>query len=100
MHKNGMGSSLSKQFLIHLKFRKGLFSLCLFRFLSHTRPYVSIHDICFLHSLLWIRCYLYMSPVTFSNVQGFFNNRRMGSEDRKSTRLNSSHVSIAYAVFC
>src|SRR5437868_11402924 len=25
--------------------------------------------------------------------------RRMG-EDRKSTRLNSSHVSISYAVFC
>src|SRR5207249_11526394 len=25
---------------------------------------------------------------------------RGGSEDRKSTRLNSSHVSISYAVFC
>src|SRR5699024_12251543 len=24
----------------------------------------------------------------------------MGTEDRKSTRLNSSHVSISYAVFC
>src|SRR5699024_11806871 len=29
-----------------------------------------------------------------SNVQGQF------SVDRKSTRLNSSHVSISYAVFC
>src|SRR5438067_10176051 len=26
--------------------------------------------------------------------------RRSGGEDRKSTRLNSSHVSISYAVFC
>src|SRR5699024_11538306 len=26
--------------------------------------------------------------------------RRRFSEDRKSTRLNSSHVSISYAVFC
>src|SRR5437868_9896299 len=26
--------------------------------------------------------------------------RRTGSADRKSTRLNSSHVSISYAVFC
>src|SRR6266487_6109661 len=26
--------------------------------------------------------------------------RRHGSEDRKSTRLNSSHPSISYAVFC
>src|SRR5690606_42022812 len=25
---------------------------------------------------------------------------RYGSEDRKSTRLNSSHVKISYAVFC
>src|SRR5271157_6363433 len=26
--------------------------------------------------------------------------RRGGGEDRKSTRLNSSHVRISYAVFC
>src|SRR5690349_23618814 len=26
--------------------------------------------------------------------------RRIGDEDRKSTRLNSSHVEISYAVFC
>src|SRR5207249_5605220 len=26
--------------------------------------------------------------------------RRVPDEDRKSTRLNSSHVSISYAVFC
>src|SRR5690625_6754684 len=26
--------------------------------------------------------------------------RRAGAEDRKSTRLNSSHVAISYAVFC
>src|SRR5699024_11665558 len=26
--------------------------------------------------------------------------RRRSEEDRKSTRLNSSHVSISYAVFC
>src|SRR5690606_40767804 len=25
---------------------------------------------------------------------------RLGSRDRKSTRLNSSHVKISYAVFC
>src|SRR5699024_11426021 len=26
--------------------------------------------------------------------------KRLGRRDRKSTRLNSSHVSISYAVFC
>src|SRR4051812_49992474 len=28
------------------------------------------------------------------------NSTRTGQEDRKSTRLNSSHMSISYAVFC
>src|SRR5699024_11450295 len=28
------------------------------------------------------------------------NNKKTNSTDRKSTRLNSSHVSISYAVFC
>src|SRR5215510_15343782 len=28
------------------------------------------------------------------------DNRRFGRGDRKSTRLNSSHVAISYAVFC
>src|SRR6266542_5947946 len=28
------------------------------------------------------------------------SSRRRGTEDRKSTRLNSSHGSISYAVFC
>src|SRR5437868_9645025 len=34
-----------------------------------------------------------------STVYTFFEDRE-GSLDRKSTRLNSSHVSISYAVFC
>src|SRR5215510_15724043 len=29
-----------------------------------------------------------------------FSGRRQGTADRKSTRLNSSHVAISYAVFC
>src|SRR5437667_1053164 len=28
------------------------------------------------------------------------DHRRGGAEDRKSTRLNSSHITISYAVFC
>src|SRR5699024_11583607 len=31
---------------------------------------------------------------------GDFVQRETGRKDRKSTRLNSSHVSISYAVFC
>src|SRR5699024_11473762 len=33
------------------------------------------------------------------NTDGSYNNM-MYPKDRKSTRLNSSHVSISYAVFC
>src|SRR3712207_7661933 len=29
-----------------------------------------------------------------------FVTRKVGAEDRKSTRLNSSHANISYAVFC
>src|SRR5690625_1708633 len=31
---------------------------------------------------------------------GTYANLRISTEDRKSTRLNSSHVAISYAVFC
>src|SRR5699024_12071714 len=38
---------------------------------------------------------------TLSMINDRFNDHRQGvAEDRKSTRLNSSHVSISYAVFC
>src|SRR3989442_11556389 len=44
------------------------------------------------------------SPVTALGLVVFepdaFVHRRGGGLDRKSTRLNSSHVRISYAVFC
>src|SRR5690625_7055113 len=47
--------------------------------------------------------YVLMWPVTVLGVliaitRGFF--RDLKEADRKSTRLNSSHVAISYAVFC
>src|SRR5690625_5961915 len=57
---------------------------------------------------------LRIAPLTQNIVKGFLQ-RRLGSQvnnvnasyiaerrgiDRKSTRLNSSHVAISYAVFC
>src|SRR5690625_1569062 len=38
---------------------------------------------------------LFFSPEIAMKIQN-----DLGSEDRKSTRLNSSHVAISYAVFC
>src|SRR5439155_12474217 len=36
----------------------------------------------------------------FAGNRGLINDRVTSGEDRKSTRLNSSHVAISYAVFC
>src|SRR5690606_41582159 len=38
-------------------------------------------------------------PEDVANAVSFFADERT-SQDRKSTRLNSSHVKISYAVFC
>src|SRR5438874_5903469 len=38
--------------------------------------------------------------LTAGNWSGMGLHLRGNSEDRKSTRLNSSHVEISYAVFC
>src|SRR5438874_7865853 len=35
-----------------------------------------------------------------SNIVHYFQVAEIGFKDRKSTRLNSSHVEISYAVFC
>src|SRR5699024_12381940 len=36
----------------------------------------------------------------FLYLRSFVNRNAFSHKDRKSTRLNSSHVSISYAVFC
>ena len=37
---------------------------------------------------------------SLGNSQIPYHRRRVGVVDRKSTRLNSSHITISYAVFC
>src|SRR5438874_10079967 len=38
--------------------------------------------------------------VLFCDLRGFSHAAEQDAGDRKSTRLNSSHVEISYAVFC
>src|SRR5699024_12091148 len=46
--------------------------------------------------VLWVRHH-HISSIT---IFCCYANTERGFSDRKSTRLNSSHVSISYAVFC
>src|SRR6266480_7319855 len=39
-------------------------------------------------------------PATVTHARETARSRRPRTRDRKSTRLNSSHMSISYAVFC
>src|SRR5690606_39892602 len=39
-------------------------------------------------------------PIVHTKTTGHQKYRQVTIEDRKSTRLNSSHVKISYAVFC
>src|SRR5689334_24351981 len=55
-------------------------------FRSHRHRVVEVHDAVRLHAIVFLQ----------EHFGGDSANRR----DRKSTRLNSSHSSISYAVFC
>src|SRR3712207_203859 len=41
-----------------------------------------------------------VKPVLGKSVTSILTENNIKSEDRKSTRLNSSHANISYAVFC
>src|SRR5947209_16638061 len=42
-----------------------------------------------------------LQTARFSNMEQFYSSNFSGNSlDRKSTRLNSSHANISYAVFC
>src|SRR5690606_41137051 len=67
---------------------------------------------CFLGSLVWVIALRFINPpITYLMLKRGFERQASGKEwkidkkwvdyaDRKSTRLNSSHVKISYAVFC
>src|SRR5439155_23039518 len=58
---------------------------------------------CLVRNLRLSRVWLGVSPLRVrTKTCPLFSSRRLGHpiRDRKSTRLNSSHVAISYAVFC
>src|SRR3712207_7903545 len=46
------------------------------------------------------RGFILGAPVAYALGVGMVPVRKLGRLDRKSTRLNSSHANISYAVFC
>src|SRR5437870_11294218 len=66
----------------------------LFPYTTLFRSYLSSCE-----TVRWMRG---ISSIPQSRLSGVINleRRRAGPLDRKSTRLNSSHVAISYAVFC
>src|SRR6266480_7551873 len=59
---------------------------------------LSLHD-----ALPTLRPWMYAAALTMRPWRGFRSRNvtpRRARQDRKSTRLNSSHMSISYAVFC
>src|SRR5207249_6893035 len=50
--------------------------------------------------LFWRHARVLVSPHVSAVTRGFWERETALIVDRKSTRLNSSHVSISYAVFC
>src|SRR5437868_11201234 len=75
-----------------------------FNYTSTTEIYtLSLHDalpICFFTSRILRQDGCPRPRPTVSLPRRLLRRRRSASRDRKSTRLNSSHVSISYAVFC
>src|SRR5258705_2448376 len=71
--------------------------MCCFFFFFNDTATTEIYTLS-LHDALPIWKYRRLDPATISggHVLAKFDN----GEDRKSTRLNSSHLGISYAVFC
>src|SRR5690348_17787659 len=84
------------------------FSLFFFNDTATTEIYtLSLHDalpICDLYPTLKLKwsegVNNYMVYATGNRPVGDYSPSRLANIDRKSTRLNSSHPSISYAVFC
>src|SRR5437870_12994168 len=86
--------------LIFRKYSATLLFSFFFNDPSTTEIYtLSLHDALpiFLLASVCKRCLTVVSDLSFA---GLVDTTGCGDQDRKSTRLNSSHVAISYAVFC
>src|SRR5690242_21776471 len=80
------------------------FSLLFFFFFNDTATTeiytLSLHDALPILQMAFGACRAVGGVVAQSSLMTIVPKHFMGRTDRKSTRLNSSHMSISYAVFC
>src|SRR5690554_7537893 len=84
---SGEGSSSVSTRILHLRLVYELVGNCLLRIL-HSDP--KSHKVLYDRYEVLLLAHILLFSVLFSRI----------APDRKSTRLNSSHVRISYAVFC
>src|SRR3712207_7065425 len=63
-------------------------------------PYTTLFRSSIINSAQEINFYNYQICIVTDDPQDPWTLRKERCEDRKSTRLNSSHANISYAVFC
>src|SRR5690606_40019212 len=71
----------------------------LYRHFPQTRPHVDFHELSTPLSTRYFCRYQHGEIYGLNHTPQRFQTRWLGPRDRKSTRLNSSHVKISYAVF-
>src|SRR5260221_2775497 len=85
--------------LITLYLFRILLLLVIFFFFFNDTATTEIYTLS-LHDALPIYEFVSGTTVTYEKIAGFEFNLSTATRDRKSTRLNSSHTVISYAVFC
>src|SRR5947208_11838428 len=74
--------------------------LTLVGFKGKGQPAIAFHDAQSLNRRSWVSDRSNSLHADSGNMSAVTGTRQLGHRDRKSTRLNSSHQIITYAVFC
>src|SRR5690606_39552929 len=91
-----------KKSLARISHGRGIIFKTILNRLFNIRQLMVVDEIHFLHLIVFLMLCIYKQRLTTTLAFRLLKQRyaQNGQKDRKSTRLNSSHVKISYAVFC